>query len=265
MTTQGCNPGESFDASESPDRGDLAKPLAGIALGASSLNDIRTINQKSDSTDANLLPVTRLQITGLDSANDAAPLPPSSRKPTDSKTVPEERTPEQNVLEKLTRITDKIGGGFKIIESPRELTETENAAKSSIINSIKGNDPEALKEALTTLAKHPEMTKPVLDAVKREFEYETYDRHRSLSWERGTNDKGENFVRLNLSLGSFARGGHSTHISIGSDGTSSATERWAGPSVEESSKVLDTKKALSHVNWEPHEEEKIPVYEWKRR
>lgn len=71
MTTQGFNSGESFNANESPDPNDLAKPLAGIALGASSLNDIRTINQRSDTTDANLLPgITRLQITGVDSAYD---------------------------------------------------------------------------------------------------------------------------------------------------------------------------------------------------
>lgn len=180
--------------------------------------------------------------------------------------MPEERrTLEPDALEKLPRLTDKIGGGFKIMESPRELTETEKAAKSSILNSIRGNDPEALKNALTTLAKQPEMTKPVLDAVKREFDYETSEHHRSISWERGTNSKGQDFVRFNVSVGSFARGGHSTHISVCSDGTSSATERWAGPSVETSSKVLDLKEALRHINREPHEEEKIPFYDWKHR
>lgn len=98
------------------------------------------------------------------------------------------------------------------------LSRTERMLLNSVHDAVTSGDLKSAQEMLATVAENPKSVKRVMDALKERLE----GKFTGVSWESGTDNKGNAFVRLHISQFSPMHR-ESTRVMIGSDGTHSAS------------------------------------------
>lgn len=119
--------------------------------------------------------------------------------------------------------SDRIGNLGDIIREMKEapLSRTEQLLLRNASDAIKTGDVKDIQEMLQTLAENPQSVDRVLRALRDQTKYPN-----SLSWEKGTDSDGKDFVRLRMThMNDFSKSSGHTEVTIGSDGRNSATHR----------------------------------------
>ncbi|MBY0547506.1 MAG: hypothetical protein K2W95_09455 [Candidatus Obscuribacterales bacterium] len=98
------------------------------------------------------------------------------------------------------------------------LSRTERMLLNSVHDAVTSGDLKSAQDMLAAVAENPKSVKRVMEALKERLE----GKFTSVSWESGTDNKGNAFVRLHIANSNpFDR--ETTRVMVGSDGTHSAT------------------------------------------
>lgn len=139
------------------------------------------------------------------------------------------KMPEKEVIKQL----DKIINGDKLFRDPEAmLSRTERLLLNQLSGALKSGDLKSVQDGLATIAENPAAVKAVMTALKARLE--NSNPLNSVRWETGTDNRGNNFVRLHIDQRHDAsKSSGSTSVMVGSDGTHSAsrTKRWDSPST----------------------------------
>lgn len=138
---------------------------------------------------------------------------------------------------------DQVGERVKKLESSdrsKEALKKEvplTAFERSLVNGLSaavdsGNlsDVRAMLNGLGRLS--PETSKRVLNAFARQLEGQDRSGLTHVTWETGTNNRGESFTRLHVARNNdWSKSSGQTHVMVGSDGINSAshTKMWNSP------------------------------------
>lgn len=132
-------------------------------------------------------------------------------------------TKQQELVKSLEKLTSRID---KLETNEKHLSKIEKAILNNMDKAVRSGDAKAVQDMLDKLASNPEMIKPVMNALKARLELNS---NNVVSWERGSDNNGRNFVRLNVTS---SDGVIKMNCSISSDGKNHAdvTKRgWTEP------------------------------------
>lgn len=107
---------------------------------------------------------------------------------------------------------------FKTKEIP--LSRTENLILNGLTAAIGKQDIAGMQEMLSTIAENPGSMDRILNAAREQMAKTNPNVH--VGWESGTDDQGNNFVRLKMDM-TGSKSGPFTHLTVGSDGTTNGS------------------------------------------
>jgi hypothetical protein len=133
---------------------------------------------------------------------------------------------------------DQFGKLMKV-EKDRPLTRTETFLSNNLLKAISDGDSKSVQDVLGVLSENPGSVDRVMRHIREQM---TAKGNRAVNWEQGRDDQGNAFVRMHLRNYNDLGGG--TQLTIGSDGTESASYRKykGGPSQQ-----LSTEEAFSAI------------------
>ncbi len=151
------------------------------------------------------------------------------------------RSGEQIRTAEASELIRTLERGEKKISPEAFLSRTERMLLNDVHSAFKSGDLSSVQESLAAIAENPNSVKAVMNALKARLE----SNGNSVRWETGTDSNGQAFVRLHINQVN-GKGGASTNVMVGSDGTHSASHN--GGRFNRENVAMDPAAALREVS-----------------